>query len=430
MKGYLYLAAIYCLFPLLASAQSDVYYIPSKKAKTVTKINSNGGDTETYYSANAVANETKTAKYYSENRDVDEYNRRGSSATSSAADEPVYSDDETAVNNPQAIEDYNCTKHIIRFYSPRRGVIISSPYYWDICYNDVWDVYYDSWAYGLPSYAYWTYAYDPWYYNHWWYRSCWDFTWGWYDPWWGSYYWGWRHPLYWGWDRPYYGGWAFHHGPHHYHFNAGWGHSFGHRQHHMMADNNGFRMGRPGSSPANARVMQGGRNYRSLNNNINTNHGSLSKSFRSGSFASNAQANTSRTRSTSTVTQGAGYTRNIGGGGFSRNATTSSTNSRSRNYTTNANGNRVYSTQGTSRSIGNSSSNSNRSTYSRSTESNSRSYTPTTTAPSRSVSSYGNSGSSSSSSRSGGSFGGGGFSRGGSSSGGGGFSRGGGGGRR
>jgi hypothetical protein len=89
MKGYLYLAAIYCLFPLLASAQSDVYYIPSKKAKTVTKINSNGGDTETYYSANAVANETKTAKYYSENRDVDEYNRRGSSATSSAADEPV-----------------------------------------------------------------------------------------------------------------------------------------------------------------------------------------------------------------------------------------------------------------------------------------------------------------------------------------------------
>ena len=43
MKGYLYLAAIYCLFPLLASAQSDVYYIPSKKAKTVTKINSNGG---------------------------------------------------------------------------------------------------------------------------------------------------------------------------------------------------------------------------------------------------------------------------------------------------------------------------------------------------------------------------------------------------
>ncbi len=438
MKGYLYFAALFCLFPLLTSAQSDVYYIPTKKVKKVTSVSSNGNETQTYYSATADANETTTAKYYSENRDVDEYNRRGSSISSSVDDEITTSEvEESLVEDPQAIEDYNCTKHIIRFYSPRRGIMISSPYYWDICYNDVWDVYYDGWAYALPSYSYWTYAYDPWYYNHWWYRSCWDFTWGWYDPWWGSYYWGWHHPLYWGWDRPYYGGWAFHGGPHNYHH--GWGHTFGHRNGRpYMANNAGFQMGgRPGSNPANARVIQGGRNYRSANNNFGSNHGNLSKSFRSGSFEGNAQASTARTRSTNknVVTQGGGYSRTVGGGGFSR-STTSSNNSRS--YTTGTNGNRVYKTQSASR-VGRLGTNTrSNTTY---TPSNSQSNSRTYSAPSSSSSSssrsgsFGSSSSSGSSSRSGGSVGGGGFSRGGGSFGGGsssggGRSGGGGGGRR
>ena len=226
MKGYLFLAVMICSFPLLASAQSDVYYIPTKKVKTITRTDSNGEEVYTY-SAKAVKESNATAKYYSDNRDVDEYNRRGGSSASGVASnqESLTDEDETYVaDDPQAIEDYKYSKHIIRFYSPRRGIMISSPYYWDICYNDVWDVYYDGWAYGLPSYAYWTYAYDPWYYNHWWYRSCWDFTWGWHSPWYSYSYWGWGRPIYWGWSRPVY--------YHHSHYRYGrpmWSHGGYHR---------------------------------------------------------------------------------------------------------------------------------------------------------------------------------------------------------
>lgn len=428
MKGYLFLAVMICSFPLLASAQSDVYYIPTKKVKTITRTDSNGEEVYTY-SAKAVKESNATAKYYSDNRDVDEYNRRGGSSASGVASnqESLTDEDETYVaDDPQAIEDYKYSKHIIRFYSPRRGIMISSPYYWDICYNDVWDVYYDGWAYGLPSYAYWTYAYDPWYYNHWWYRSCWDFTWGWYDPWWGSYYWGWHHPLYWGWDRPWYGGWAFHGGHHHYH--VGWDHGYGHHSFGHMANNNGFRMGRPGSSPGNARVVSGGRNYRSLNNNnIAGNGGNLSKSFRSGAFAGNTHSqNQMAKNNVSTVSQGAGYSRQVGGGGFSRNSVSTTSNSRS--YTTGTNGNRVYNTQQNSRrgySTGNnttySSGNSrSTSTYTPRTESNSRSYTPSPSSSSSSSSHSSTFGGTSSGSNSrSGSVGGGGFSRGGGSFGGG-----------
>ena len=469
MKGYLFLALLICSFPFMASAQSDVYYIPTKKVKTITRTNSNGEEVYSY-NAKAVEKESTTAKYYNENRDVDEYNRRGGS--SSDVTNQGSATEETNVEETPDNEDFKCTKHIIRFYSPRRGIMISSPYYWDICYDDVWDVYYDGWAYGLPSYAYWRYAYDPWYYNHWWYRSCWDFTWGWYDPWWGSYYWGWHHPLYWGWDRPYYGGWAFHYGgPHHYH--VGWDHGYGRRSFGHFANNDGFRIGRPGINPANARVSSGGRNYRSMNNNnaIASNN-NLSKSFRSGAFAGNSRSSLAGVNHTAhnmdNASKGAGYSRQVGGGGFSRNSTTSTTNSRSyttgtnsnvnnvsrgagytrqigsggfsrnsttsssnnRNYTTGANGNRIYDVpQNNSRSgriVGNTTSTNSRSNSSYSpsrTESNSRTYSTPSNTTSRSNSSYS---SDSSSSRSSGSFGGGGFSRGGGSHGGGSFGGGGG----
>lgn len=429
MKGFLYLAALMIgSMPLGAFAQSDVYYIPSKKVKTITTTESSTRrEAPSRYSAMASANDTYSAPYYEDTRDVDDYNRRGrNSSVSSVVDDSI-----AAVDDADANEKYSCTKHIIRFHSPRRGVIISSPYYWDICYDDPWDVYYDSWAYGLPSYAYWSYAYDPWYYNHWWYHSCWDFTWGWYDPWYGSYYWGWHHPLYWGWNRPYYGGWACHtHYWGHHHYNAGWDvpHTWGGGR--VMANNHGFQVG--GGRLGHHGIAQGGYNSRS-NNQIHstsvggsrsTNHNNgLAKTFRSGSFAGNAQTSTSRSsRSVANVSQGAGYSRvtTPGGGGFTRGGSRSVSTESSRNYTTNSNGNRVYnaqpSTQYNSRSSQTSRSNNYDSRNYNST--NSRSYTPpTTSSSSRGTSSFGGS-SSSRGSFGGGNIGGGGFNRGG----GGGFS--------
>ena len=200
------------MFPVVASAQDDVYYIPSKDIRNVTTTD---GEIIT------PQNTSDKAKYYEESRDVDDYNRRGSLVADSLDE---YSDDTVQKTVESTFDDdnssdvaYPYTKLVMRFHSPHPGYIVSSPYYWDICYSDVWDVYYDGWATYVPSYTYWSYTYDPWYYNRWHFRTCWDFTWGWYDRWYYRSYWGWGRPIYWGWSRPYY----YHH--HHYR-RPMWGH--------------------------------------------------------------------------------------------------------------------------------------------------------------------------------------------------------------
>lgn len=411
MKGLILISAL-CAIPVLAVAQNDVYFIPSKEVKEVT-VSGNNGAISNYDSSNE--NQITRSTSIRSNRDVDEYNRRKPS-------NEVYSDVDSAAEDPQlkseidgAEDNYACTKMIIRFHTPG-GVIVSSPYYWDVCYNNnVWDVYVDSWAYSLPSWTYWSYAYDPWFYNRWWYSSCWDFTWGWYDPWWGYSYWGWGRPIYWGWDRPYYGHWG---GPGwHGHdwgrpgFAPGFRHVGGGRD---FADMN--ERVRPGS--AGGFIRQGGNTYRGGEGRADMNsssrgfamgRGGLSKSF--------------RVDNTGVGTQN--YTRQ-GGGGFSGRGTSGTYSSRSYNGSRSYGSGRI-SGRGLNRGV-----QSNSGTYNNS--SRSRSYTPTQTqTPSRSYTpSNSNMGSSShSGSFGGGRSGGGGF--GGGRSGGGGFGGGhggGGGGRR
>lgn len=375
MKKYLLFISAFCALPLLSVAQNDVYYIPSKKVNEVTvrdrQVSANEDEDKV---------EPNYVVHHNNPRDIDEYNRRGSyNSKSSDAD----SIDPNLQNQEEDDNDYASTKMIVRFHAPVASIIVSSPYYWDICYGNTWDTYYDDWAFGLPSWSFWSYAYDPWSYNRWWYRSCWDYTWGWYDPWWGSNYWGWGRPIYWGWDRPYYGGWGSYthcdgwggHGG----FIPGFDHmAGGERQ--MMANTSSITRGSAGGF-----IRQGGSNYRSMytnNQGGNQNYSTLSKSFRMNGL--DGRSNSSVIRS---------------GGGFSR----SNSNYYSRS-------NSSYQNQ-----------NSRSSNYN---------YTPsrTTTVQENSTpSSHSYSSGSSSSGRSGGfSSGGGGGSR----SGGGGFSRGGGGGRR
>ena len=385
MKGYLFITAIACGLPFVVNAQNDIYYIPSKNVHEVITTTKNSDDEPSY--------ESRTVKYYMSNRNVDEYNRRGGSNASNDDTSSYQQEDQ---NVESSIDNYSCSKRIMRFHGPVVGVI-SSPYYWDICYGDNWDVYYDDWAYVLPSWNYWTYAYDPWSYNRWWYRTCWDYTWGWYDSWWGSYYWGWGNPCYWGWNRPYYGGWTYGRGGGR-DFDRrdrapGFGHSVGGGR---MFTDNGATVTR---GSAGGWIRQGGTNYRSMNNNgnstttagFNTNRG-LSKSFRTSSFGGDI------TNNQNVRTGGGGFSRS-NSGGYSR----SSSYSRSRNNYTPSNRNSNYSNR-----------------TDESTQQRTRTYTPSNNESSRSYSP------SSSSSR-GGSFGGGSGSTGGGSRGGGGFSRGGGG---
>ena len=191
MRGLFVVTAL-CAMSLSAFAQNDVYFIPSKEVNEV-RVNNQKVESK-------VEQTNVTYTPVTSNRDVDEYNRRGSIHSADEMADTVNLDSDV-----EGVDNYSCSKMIIRFHSPA-GVVVSSPYYWDICYGNTWDVYFDAWAYALPSWSYWSYAYDPWYYHRWWYRSCWDYTWGWYDPWWGYSYWGWGRPVYWGWNRPYYGG--------------------------------------------------------------------------------------------------------------------------------------------------------------------------------------------------------------------------------
>lgn len=407
MKGKLYIASLFLSLPLMAWAQSDVYYIPSKKVKTVvttTNRPSVSSDSRQYdYDTQEV--KAYNSQNYIENRDVDEYNRR-SRNTETYADNNSQTDTRSQSYDEREMDNYNYSKRIVRFYSPRPGIMISSPYYWDICYSDVWDVYYDTWAFALPSYVYWSCAYDPWIYNRWWYRSCWDYTWGWYDPFWGHSYWGWHRPLYWGWHRPCYGGWA--HSGHH--FNPHWYrpiHNPGGGRH--FAHNNNYKVT---TGSAGGRIVHGSFNNRSqISNRPSSGRTGLDKSFRTGSFNNNV----SQTSPSYNNNNGSYQHSNRGGGGFSR----SSSSSRAFSNTNSSQSQSSYNSRSNSTSRGYQSSDN---------KTQSKTYTPdrsyNSNSSSSSRSSYG------SSSRSSSSFsGGGGFSRGGGSShsGGGGFSRGGGG---
>lgn len=168
MKKLVLLSAM-AVLSLSATAQDDMYFVPTKK--NVEKSAANYGIPQhTYYSGSR--------------RSVDEYNRmavrHGSSVQSidSVGNDIVDFDavsgvypDSTAVNTH---EDYQCTRRMSRF----------DDYDW-------WDGYYA----GLST-------------NHWGYYDPW-FSWGYYDPW---YSWGWGYgwPYYyssWYWDYPYWGGW-------------------------------------------------------------------------------------------------------------------------------------------------------------------------------------------------------------------------------
>ena len=192
-KSLLLLVA--CLATLGTYAQDDdVYFVPSSKNKTVQQEQQNPVNRSTY--TPITEEEQFSESNWAENRgnngwDVDEYNRRGKrykgECSDTVKDSSCY-DQGYSDGFSDGYEDASYTSRIVRFYAPRPGIYVSSPYYWD---------YYD-------------YAYDPWYYGYgnWALGFYWDGWWGW-----GSWY-GWRPYYTWGWYDPF---WC---APHHHHYWA------------------------------------------------------------------------------------------------------------------------------------------------------------------------------------------------------------------
>lgn len=194
MKKSLLLLAM-CLSTLSTYAQDDdVYFVPSSKDRVEQKDTYTANPGRSSYTPITGKEADYSTSHWADGRgyggrDIDAYNRRGRNYKGDVADsvgmKQVY---DQAYED--GYEDGSCTARIVRFWSPRAGIYVSSPFYFD---------YYD--LCGL---------YDPFYYG---YGSPWSWGWsGWYG--WGSWY-GWRpyYSSFWGWGGPWYDPW----------YGPGWG---------------------------------------------------------------------------------------------------------------------------------------------------------------------------------------------------------------
>ena len=191
--------------------EDDIYYTPGdenpiieqkkreKEAATVTTT--------------TVTTTTTTTTGAPTERDVDEYNRRGSYSTDDSYTDDntvtgttfTYQSDEVAPGDTVYIQpeegyylndfngslnDYEYTIRIHRFYDPRYAINISDPAYTDIYFLDSndWNVYIEgNYAWVTPTWTnpwYWNYMWAPYSYSSWAWRWNYGWTsWGFYDPW-------------------------------------------------------------------------------------------------------------------------------------------------------------------------------------------------------------------------------------------------------
>lgn len=216
MNKWIYLLLMLVL-PVVASAQDedDMYFTPRKKQQNVQQPTTLSPGTVT-----VVGDRPTIEVYNNRSRDEDEYNRRydGGYQTSGGYDDVTEVDGGDVVDSYDGDgEDYYYSRRILRFRSPRVGIALSSPYYWDLVY-----------AYGAYDYLY-----DPFYYDPFFWHYGWGYGWSWgaWSSWYGPFY-GWHHPYAWsywgwgpGWHRPYWG-WGgrmnrFQHGVSHNRFDRG-----------------------------------------------------------------------------------------------------------------------------------------------------------------------------------------------------------------
>ena len=189
------LVLLMCLCTGGAYAQDDdVYFVPSSKDKTPSTVTGNNSRSsyEPVVNSDELSSDNWAEGRKNDHWDVDSYNRRGknyrynSDTLSASADyDEGYAD---------GYEDGSYTARLVRFWSPRPGVYVSSPYYLD--YYDLW---YDPWFYGYGYSWGWSFSWSGWWgWGSWYgwrpYYSWWGWGWGhWHDPWWGGPAYAWGH---------------------------------------------------------------------------------------------------------------------------------------------------------------------------------------------------------------------------------------------
>ncbi len=193
MKNLVLLSML--LMPALAMAQDDGMYFTPEKPVTKTNVReASVNNKRTIYTKPSVS------VYNNSSRNEDEYNRMYVPA------EEEYVDDYDRVDYDDE-NDFALSRRIVRFHSPRIGLAISSPFYWDVVYS-----------YGAYDYLYDTYAYDPFFWDYGW-RYGWS---------WGAWH-SWHGPM-WGW-APVNHWHSWHYGPachwHHWGHGPAWGHGPG-----------------------------------------------------------------------------------------------------------------------------------------------------------------------------------------------------------
>lgn len=213
--------------------EDDIYYTPGEENPVIEQKKK-----EKEAEAAAAATTATATNTTSLERDVDEYNRRGSyndeantytdatDGTTTGTTFTYYSDEvapgDTVYIQPEegyylndfngSLNDYEYTIRIHRFYDPRYAISIGDPAYTNIYFLDSndWNVYIDgNYAWVTPTWTnpwYWNYMWAPYSYSSWAWRWNYGWTsWGFYDPWYYSYGWGYPYYGYYGWGYPYYG---------------------------------------------------------------------------------------------------------------------------------------------------------------------------------------------------------------------------------
>ena len=266
--------------------EDDIYYTPGDKNPVIEEARL---EKEVITITATPTNTTEASQSnYSQERDVDEYNRRYGYASYEApvAEEGVQIDNTFVYSSPDVApgdtlyvqmedgyylngfngsqSDYEYTVQIHRFYNPRYAVSISDPAYSTIYMLDSndWNVYIDgSYAWVTPTWTnpwYWNYSWSPYSYSSWAWRS-WGYGYGyygWYSPWYDPWYDPWYYPGYhhYGWYDPwYYPGYHHHHHYPGYHPPHHHGYDYGYNYNHHGRGPGDYGHDRPGYQAGNRR---------------------------------------------------------------------------------------------------------------------------------------------------------------------------------
>lgn len=235
---------ILLLVPVSLLAQDDdLYFVPEKPSKKaeISKVSPEAGNAK---------KSVEFVDYHSSSRNEDEYNRMYSysndtQSTGSTTTEGGYEED----GSYDSEDDYTYSRRILRFRSPRAGLIVSSPLYWDLVYD-----------YGVYDYVYDSY-YDPFYWGFGW-RYGW--SWGPWNSWYGPI-WGWSAPHHW----------------HHWGCGPLWGHGF-HGHHHHPAPYKHYKRGTFTNRHGSGERIRTGVNSRRTSSQSGNLLASRNRSFRIG----------------------------------------------------------------------------------------------------------------------------------------------------